>query len=118
MFWGFANFYRQFIGNFFRIVALLISMLYIDNEPTNNKFQDTKANKNKNSQDAPSSVNRSSSGENIENWSTILKSAKSKKTNLTESKKLDLAKKPDFAKINSSKKGFLILETKKAFIYL
>lgn len=48
-------------------------MLYIDNKPTNNKFQDTKANKNKNSQDAPSSVNRSSSGENIENWSTVLK---------------------------------------------
>lgn len=73
----------------------------------------TQTSENKKNQDILSSasrVNKSGISKNIENLSTIIKLARSKKSNLTKSKKSDLAK------TNSFKMDFLTFGAKKVLI--
>ena len=82
---------------------------------TDDKVLSTQAIENKKNQRVPSGIIRVSSGRvggSFENLSTIIKSAKSKKSKLTKSKKSNLAK------ANSSGTDFLTFGAKKAFIHL
>lgn len=85
---------------------------------TDNNDQNNQANENKKYQDISKSTGSSSICGNIKNMSTIVKSAKSKISNLTKSKKSDLAKfikltlTNDFAKANF-KIDFLTPKAKK-----
>lgn len=77
----------------------------------------TQTSKNKKSQNVSSDVNSvdgSGTSEDIENLSIVAKSAKSKMSKFTKSKKPD----SNFAKINSSKTDFLASKAKKTFIHL
>ncbi len=115
LFLGFANFYKRFIRNFSRIAALFISMLRTTNESTGDETQSTQAE----NQDIPSPVGGAGGGgfgRSFEKLSTAIKSAKSKKSNLTKPKKSDLPK-ANFARVNSGT-DFLTSEEKKAFIRL
>ncbi len=110
VFLGFANFYKRFIRNLSRIAVLLTSMLRTTNELTGDETQSIQAE----NQDAPGAAGRatgSGMGGSLENLSTTVKSAKSKKPKLTKSKKSNLAK----ANFGTD---FLTLKAKEAFIHL
>lgn len=102
MFLDFANFYIKFIKNFCRIARLLTLIFQTIG---NNKLSH-QAYKNKISCDIPSIGNSTSGGgvgRTIENLSTFANLSHIKKSNLTKSKKLILAKKSDLLKANSTK---------------
>lgn len=123
---SFANFYKNFLKNFSRIVVPLASIFEITNEFDDNESQFIQLNNNKKIQDISSNANISldDTGDNvinksIQNLSYIANLAKSKKSNLTKSKKSNLRiKKSDFAKTNYSEMDFLTFKAKKAFIHL
>lgn len=107
MFLGFTNFNRRFIRNFNKITASLISILQTTDKSTSNKSHSTRTNNNKKDQDITSAVGRvgiGGIGKNIENLSSVIKSAKFMKPNLT--------------KFNSFGTDFLIPGAKEAFIHL
>ncbi len=109
MFLGFANFNSRFIRNFSRIAASLTLILQTTNKSTGNKPQSIQAE----NQDAPGAAGGAGGGgvgRTFENLSTAIKSAKSKKPQLTKSKKSDLAK-------TNSGTDFLTSEAKKTFIH-
>lgn len=88
VFLSFANFDKRFIKNFNRIVVLLISMLQ-STKIAENEALSILINKHEKNQDIPSGVSNTNDdniSENIENLSTIIKSAKSKKSNLNKFK--------------------------------
>ncbi len=113
MFLGFASFYRRFMRNFSKIVALLTLML----QTTTDKALSTQATKNEKNYNVPSVTAKVDGGEvgrSIKNLSTVVKSTKSQRPKSTKSKKSDLLK----AKVNSYGTDFLTLGAKKTFIYL
>ncbi len=99
VFLGFANFYRRFIRNFSRIVAPLTSML----RTTGDDDLGAQATGNEKNQGAPSGVGSGGVDGDIKNLSSVVKSAKSKKSN--------------FAKANSGT-DFLTPGAKDTFIHL
>lgn len=138
MFLSFVSFYRNFIQNFSRIAKPQI-LIFQTIEIANDQIRSTRVNKNKKNRDVPSTVSgvrgnssvSSNIDESIKNLSTIAKSTKSKKLYLVKSKESNLIKqqKSILTKPNKSDlqnnfaktllgMEFLILEAKKAFIYL
>ena len=109
LFLGFANFYKRFIKNFSRIATLLTLILQTTDKSTRNKAQSTQTEK----QNVLNGVSSASDADGIDgsikNLSTVVKSTKSKKSDLL---------KANFVKVNSSGTGFLTCKAKKAFIYL
>lgn len=105
--------------NFSRIAVLFISILWPTDLSTRNKAQSIQASQSKKDWDILSSISIAEDkgiDENIKNLSIITKLAKSKKPNLTKSKKSKLIK--DFVRINSSETDFFTRKTKKTFIHL
>ena len=84
----FTNFYKRFIKNFTRIIALLNLML----QTTDNKIFSIQAIENQKNQDTLAGTDSSKVDKSIENLSIIAKWAKCKKPKLTKLKKLDLVK--------------------------
>lgn len=66
MFLDFANFYKKFIRNFSRIVALLTLMLWIIDKSTKNDSHGIWTNKNKKNQNALGAIGRAGGGSLVE----------------------------------------------------
>lgn len=104
MFLGFANFYKRFIKNFNRIPTPLILMLLIIDKSIGKRCKNTLINASNKYQSIPNNTGGRSIDRNIKDLLSIIKSAKSKKSN--------------FLKNNSFKIKFLTLKAKKDFIHL
>ncbi len=99
----FANFYKRFIKNFSRIAAPLTTMLQTTDKSIGNGFQSTLTNVSEKNQSASNGGGSEDIDGNIKNLSSIVKSARSKKLNITK------------AKFGAD---FLTLGAKEAFLHL